>query len=461
MSGKLFRSGFPELADRKNLKDLSALIREGFDCSQRDRKGGTPLHYCLNAGAARLLIENGADVNAKDASGDTPMHLCGDLRTLHTLLERGAKVNAKNNAGDTPLLSRLMDGDDLAVWELTDAGANVSAKNKNGVSALLLCEDESLARKLLEAGAKAEIPPFLMRGDGADDFELLCDLVIRGANPDTTDERGNTPLHLFAMAADLTETLICGGADLDRRNAEGKTALHIYADNAQVVQMLLDGGADPAVKDDTGKTALDYCRNGVSAKLLRDALLKKPEIRYTLTSRAEKRRKEKLAEPARLIAEKGHKNQRRKYSGDPYITHPAAVVELLKKWRADDELTLATAWAHDLLEDTSVTAEEIAGSAGVRVMHNARLLTRPKNSPVPEYMERLAENAGVEVLLVKAADRICNTRDFIAAGQNDRARAYFSEAKPVFDRLKWLNHIFFAAKNANDDIELTQRSLAP
>ena len=73
-----------------------------------------------------------------------------------------------------------------------------------------------------------------------------------------------------------------------------------------------------------------------------------------------------LVRRMRKLAKRMHKcdTPPRKVTGAPYISHPAAVVDMLKSWgySADDNqdaVSLAIAWGHDLLEDTKVTADEI------------------------------------------------------------------------------------------------------
>jgi len=51
-------------------------------------------------------------------------------------------------------------------------------------------------------------------------------------------------------------------------------------------------------------------------------------------------------------------DQRRKYTREPYIVHPAAVAKLVASV-SDDEAMICAAWLHDVVEDTAVTIVEI------------------------------------------------------------------------------------------------------
>lgn len=56
----------------------------------------------------------------------------------------------------------------------------------------------------------------------------------------------------------------------------------------------------------------------------------------------------------------------RKYTGAPYITHPAQVVEILRTVNPDSDMVCA-AWLHDTLEDTDLPANVICQIFGAHV----------------------------------------------------------------------------------------------
>jgi hypothetical protein len=57
-----------------------------------------------------------------------------------------------------------------------------------------------------------------------------------------------------------------------------------------------------------------------------------------------------------------HAGQKRQ-SGEPYVSHPLAVAEILADWRLDGQ-ALVAALLHDVMEDTSVTKAEISDTFG-------------------------------------------------------------------------------------------------
>src|ERR1700704_3156277 len=62
------------------------------------------------------------------------------------------------------------------------------------------------------------------------------------------------------------------------------------------------------------------------------------------------------------FSEAAHEGQFRK-SGEPYISHPLAVANILAKWHLDAQ-ALTAALLHDVMEDTSVTKAVIAKKFG-------------------------------------------------------------------------------------------------
>ena len=72
-----------------------------------------------------------------------------------------------------------------------------------------------------------------------------------------------------------------------------------------------------------------------------------------------------MIEKAKRFARGAHESidQRRKYTNEPYIVHPAAVAQMVARV-TDDEAMICAAWLHDVVEDTPVTIEEIETEFG-------------------------------------------------------------------------------------------------
>ncbi len=83
-----------------------------------------------------------------------------------------------------------------------------------------------------------------------------------------------------------------------------------------------------------------------------------------------------LVERAMRVAAEAHRDQSRKASTLPYITHPASVALLLVQAGFDDENLLAAALLHDVVEDTTYSSTQLAAEFP---------------SPVAEYVAALTE----------------------------------------------------------------------
>src|SRR5690606_18621295 len=69
-----------------------------------------------------------------------------------------------------------------------------------------------------------------------------------------------------------------------------------------------------------------------------------------------------VIERAYTAAEKAHSGQKRR-SGEPYITHPLAVAQILADLGIGSK-TVAAALLHDTVEDTDYTLEQLRGDFG-------------------------------------------------------------------------------------------------
>lgn len=128
------------------------------------------------------------------------------------------------------------------------------------------------------------------------------------------------------------------------------------------------------------------------------------------------------------IAIKAHFGQVDK-AGHPYITHPARValntLRLAKEaGYTEDEIdqALAVAWLHDVVEDTTVTLNDL-GRQGMppNVVTAVEAITHRENEPRAEYYARVKQNA--LALMVKRADILDNTAPHRVQALDDETRA--------------------------------------
>jgi guanosine-3',5'-bis(diphosphate) 3'-pyrophosphohydrolase len=152
----------------------------------------------------------------------------------------------------------------------------------------------------------------------------------------------------------------------------------------------------------------------------------------------------RLAEAYRF-SEAAHAGQTRQ-SGDPYISHPLAVAEILADWHLDGQ-TLMAALLHDVTEDTSVTKDEISDTFGRPVAELVDGVSKLDRIEFQSAEDAQAENfrkmllamaRDVRVMLIKLADRLHNMRTLGAVSPAKRrrvARETMEIYAPIANRL--------------------------
>lgn len=144
-----------------------------------------------------------------------------------------------------------------------------------------------------------------------------------------------------------------------------------------------------------------------------------------------------LLDNAIKLATFGHRNQTRKYTGDPYIMHCIEVAGLLTSVNMGQEI-VAAGMMHDLIEDTPLTYEDIrAATSGLvaDIVAEVTDVSKPKdgNRAIRKAKDRdhLAQ-ASIFGKTVKLADMISNTRSIM---EHDLgfAKIYIPEKRAVME----------------------------
>lgn len=153
----------------------------------------------------------------------------------------------------------------------------------------------------------------------------------------------------------------------------------------------------------------------------------------------------KEIEQAYRVAKAAHSGQFRS-SGEPYVTHPVAVCQILADMRLDHE-TLIAALLHDVIEDTPVTQEELAAQFGEIVGELVEGVSKLDKLKFPDQREAQAENfrkmmmamvQDLRVILIKLADRTHNMRTLGSLRPDKRrriARETLEIYAPIANRL--------------------------
>ena len=166
------------------------------------------------------LVVRGANPNVADNKGNTPVHVAcetGRLDSVVCLLTVGkCEPNSKNKAGDTPLHSYL------------------------------------------------NSPLYT-------DADITKELVVRGANPNVADNKGNTPVHIACQTGRL-DSVVClltvGKCDPNSKNKAGDTPLHsylnslMYSDSGIVKELIVYGAKANEVDSDCNTPLHIACKTG-------------------------------------------------------------------------------------------------------------------------------------------------------------------------------------------------------
>jgi len=160
----------------------------------------------------------------------------------------------------------------------------------------------------------------------------------------------------------------------------------------------------------------------------------------------------KLFIAAYQFAEGAHHGQHR-VSGEEYITHPLAIAEILMSFEMDIP-TLCAAILHDVVEDTTVSLEEIGRRFGDEVAFLVEGVTKLSKLEFKNKEEQQAENMrklflamgkDVRVILIKLADRLHNMRTLKSLPEH-KQKAIAMETLEIFApianrlgiyRIKW------------------------
>jgi len=141
-----------------------------------------------------------------------------------------------------------------------------------------------------------------------------------------------------------------------------------------------------------------------------------------------------LEEKAKVFAEQAHARlfQVRKYTGEPYITHPASVVGIVRSV-VHTEAMLAAAWLHDTVEDTDFTIEPLTEREfGAEVAALVEQLTDVSRLSDGNRKARKAidlahtAKASAAAQTIKLADLIDNTGNIVERDP-DFAKGYLKE----------------------------------
>ena len=220
---------------RRNKTEVEALLEKGANPNIYNNERKKPLQLAVETGKAQiadLLLSYGALTNAEDAGREAAyLYVAvkiGTAEDLRGLLESGIDVNTVIDfTGNTPLHF---------------AAEGVSLDHVN-----LLIEKKAT----IDAKNLAQKTPFFKAVEGnifslesarvsKEGFSVLEALQNAGADINTQDSRGNTPLHYAVKNndGDVMVHLVDLGANCDIKNASGYRAMQVANVNGNMQQQL-------------------------------------------------------------------------------------------------------------------------------------------------------------------------------------------------------------------------------
>ena len=124
---------------------------------------------------------------------------------------------------------------------------------------------------------------------------------------------------------------------------------------------------------------------------------------------------------AASMAENWHKGQVRKYTNQPYITHPIRVAFAVMKSEIASQDTVAAAYLHDVVEDCGVSTETIAYRFNYKIASLVAELTNTAKVDIPNAsrkerkaydLNRIKIYSSREAKVIKMFDRIDNLGEY-------------------------------------------------
>lgn len=146
-----------------------------------------------------------------------------------------------------------------------------------------------------------------------------------------------------------------------------------------------------------------------------------------------------VVDKAFLFASEAHKRQTR-LSGDPYIIHPINVAGTLAKMRMDP-YTVAAGLLHDVLEDTSVTFQNLVEEFGEDIAFmvegvskigrvESRTMLQQQAETIRKMLLAMAKD--IRVILIKLADRLHNIRTLRYISKEQKRKRIAQETLDIY-----------------------------
>lgn len=274
---------------KKILDIVELLVNRGVSTDVQNFFGKTPLHYAISSRKkefVKIFLNETKQINLQDKDGNTPLLLALDAKSydiftlvlcqmlqrctqknevlssfiinseydilelvtqlkcnnfLESLDDFRTQLDIQNLNGDTALhFSTSMENEMAVIW-LLNYGAKIDVKNVFGNTPLHLA-----SKQCLNSAVRGVLPRLSAFNDfdSSMDMQISCTsveqiievLLNHGADCNSLNELGNTPLHYAAYeeSLELVTILKNHGAKFSIQNNQGNTALHIATNKGSI-----------------------------------------------------------------------------------------------------------------------------------------------------------------------------------------------------------------------------------
>ncbi|XP_051021869.1 transient receptor potential cation channel subfamily A member 1 isoform X2 [Acomys russatus] len=274
-------------AEKNQVESVKFLLSEGANPNLRNNNMMAPLHIAVQGmynELTKVLIEHDTtDINLEGENGNTAvMSTCAkdNSDVLQSLLEKGAKLCKSNKWGDYPVHQAAFSGAKKCMELILEYGekfgyskeSQINFVNHKKASPLHLAVqsgDLDMIKMCLDNGAHIDMMEnakcmalHFAATQGATDIVKLMISSYTGSSDIVNAVDGNqeTLLHRASLFDhyDLAEYLISEGANIDSTDSEGRSPLILATASASwnIVNLLLSKGAKVDIKDHLGRNFL-------------------------------------------------------------------------------------------------------------------------------------------------------------------------------------------------------------
>ena len=113
-----------------------------------------------------------------------------------------------------------------------------------------------------------------------------------------------------------------------------------------------------------------------------------------------------------------------KYGDEPYVHHPVRVANRLDQ---DDEIGIAVAFLHDVVEDTKYTPDDLRLAFRDEIVQAVDAITRRKGEKYFDYIRRLSSNP------IAKRVKIADLQENLSQGDLSLSTRYYRALKMLED----------------------------